>query len=78
MIEAFLAGRVQEATSIHLELIQIFRTMFIATNPVPVKRSLEYLGIDTGPVRLPLVDLTEEQAEMIKETLRHYGLLEHQ
>jgi 4-hydroxy-tetrahydrodipicolinate synthase len=52
--------------------------MFIATNPVPVKRSLEYLGIDTGPVRLPLVDLTEEQAEMIKETLRHYGLLEHQ
>jgi len=78
MVEAFFAGRVQEATSIHLELLELFKAMFITTNPVPVKRSLEFLGIETGPVRLPLVDLTKEQAEIIKETLRHYGLLEHQ
>lgn len=78
MVEAFLAGRVQEATSIHLELLPIFKTLFITTNPVPVKRSLEYLGIDTGPVRLPLVDLTEEEAEKIKATLKRFGLLEHQ
>ncbi len=78
MVEAFLAGRVQEATSIHLELLPIFRTLFITTNPVPVKRSLEYLGIDTGPVRPPLVDLTEEEAEKIKATLKRFGLLEHQ
>lgn len=77
MVDAFFAGRVQEATSIHLELLKIFRTLFITTNPVPVKRSLEYLGIQTGPVRLPLVDLTQEEAEKIKETLRQYGLLEH-
>jgi len=77
-VEAFFAGRVQEATSIHLELLELFKAMFITTNPVPVKRSLEFLGIETGPVRLPLVDLTKEQAEIIKETLRHYGLLEHQ
>jgi len=78
MVEAFLAGRVQEATSIHLELLPIFKTLFITTNPVPVKRSLEYLGIDTGPVRPPLVDLTEEEAEKIKATLKRFGLLEHQ
>lgn len=78
MVEAFFAGRVLEATSIHLELLELFKAMFITTNPVPVKRSLEFLGIETGPVRLPLVDLTKEQAEIIKETLRHYGLLEHQ
>ncbi len=77
MVDAFLAGRVQEAISIHLELFNIFKTMFITTNPVPVKRSLEYLGIKTGPVRLPLVDLTPEQVAQIKETLSQYGLLEH-
>lgn len=77
MVDAFFAGRVQEATSIHLELLQIFKTLFITTNPVPVKRSLEYLGFQTGPVRLPLVDLTQEEADKIKETLRQYGLLEH-
>ncbi|MDI9419776.1 MAG: 4-hydroxy-tetrahydrodipicolinate synthase [Firmicutes bacterium] len=78
MVEAFLAGRVQEATSIHLELLPIFKMMFITTNPVPVKRSLEYMGIETGPVRLPLVDVTEAEAETIKATLKRFGLLEHQ
>ena len=47
MVEAFLAG-VQEATSIHLELLPIFKMMFITTNPVPVKRSLEYMGLRQG------------------------------
>jgi len=78
MVEALLAGRVQEATSIHLALLPIFKMCFITTNPVPVKRSLEYLGIETGPVRLPLVDLTEAEAEKIKATLKQFGLLEHQ
>lgn len=77
MVDAFFAGRVQEAASIHLELLQIFKTLFITTNPVPVKRSLEYLGFQTGPVRLPLVDLTQEEADKIRDTLRQYGLLEH-
>lgn len=76
MVDAFLNGRAQEATSIHLELLQLFQTMFITSNPVPVKRSLEYLGVNTGPVRLPLVDLTETEEEQIKDVLRHYGLLE--
>ena len=78
MVEAFLAGRVQEATSIHLELLPIFKMCFITTNPVPVKRSLEFVGIETGPVRLPLVDLTEAEAETIKATLKQFGLLERQ
>lgn len=77
MVEAFLSGKVKEATSIHLELLRIFKTMFITTNPVPVKRSLGFLGFETGPVRLPLVDLSEVETDIIKETLRHYGLLEH-
>lgn len=77
MIDAFLTGRTKEATSIHLELLEIFRAMFVTTNPVPVKRSLEFLGVGTGPVRLPLAELTETEKESIKEVLRRYGLLEH-
>ena len=48
MVEAFLSGRSKEATNIHLELLDIFRAMFVTTNPVPVKRSLEFVGIETA------------------------------
>ncbi|NLO96002.1 MAG: 4-hydroxy-tetrahydrodipicolinate synthase [Firmicutes bacterium] len=74
MISAFLAGRVGDALEIHLKLMPLFKAMFITTNPVPVKRALEFVGVDTGPLRLPLVDLTEQEAQKIKEVLFSMGL----
>lgn len=74
MISAFLAGKVGEALEIHLKLMPLFQAMFLTTNPVPVKRALEFMGVDTGPLRLPLVDLTEQEAQIIKEVLFSMGL----
>ncbi|NLL43217.1 MAG: 4-hydroxy-tetrahydrodipicolinate synthase [Firmicutes bacterium] len=74
MISAFGAGKVDEARDIHLSLMPLFKAMFITTNPVPVKRALEFMGFETGPLRLPLVDLTEHEAQSIKEVLTKMGL----
>lgn len=74
MISAFCAGKTAEALEIHLQLMPLFQTMFLTTNPVPVKRALEYVGFETGPLRLPLVDLTESEAQTIKDVLFSMGL----
>lgn len=74
MIDAFFAGKVGDALEIHLQLMPLFKAMFITTNPVPVKRALEYVGVESGPVRLPLVDLTESESQIIKDVLFKMGL----
>ena len=74
MISAFGAGKTEEAMEIHLQLMPLFKAMFLTTNPVPVKRALEFMGFETGPLRLPLVDLTEQEAQTIKEILSKMGL----
>jgi len=74
MIDAFLQGRTEDALEIHLKLMPLFKAMFLTTNPVPVKRALEYVGFETGPLRLPLVDLTEAEAQRIKDVLFKLGL----
>lgn len=74
MIQAFSAGKVGEALDTHLQLMPLFKAMFLTTNPVPVKRALEYVGVETGPLRLPLVDLTEAESQTIKEVLFKMGL----
>jgi 4-hydroxy-tetrahydrodipicolinate synthase len=74
MIDAFLQGRIEDALEIHLKLMPLFKAMFLTTNPVPVKRALEYVGFETGPLRLPLVDLTEAEAQRIKDVLFKLGL----
>lgn len=74
MVTSFLAGKVDHALELHLQLLPIMQVLFITSNPVPVKRALEFVGFDSGPLRLPLVDLTEDEAQKIKDVLTASGL----
>ncbi len=70
MIAHFHAGRVQEARRIHLRLFPLFRALFIAPNPVPLKAALELAGFPVGKPRLPLVEATPKEREQIAAALR--------
>lgn len=61
MIEDFKEGRVQEALNMHMILYPMFKKLFMAPNPVPVKAALSKLGIIKDYVRQPLVMLNYEQ-----------------
>lgn len=75
MIEAFTSGQPAEAAALHRRLMPVFKGMFISTNPIPVKTSLNILGKNAGPVRLPLIEMTGEQRESLKDILKTAGLL---
>lgn len=70
MVTSFSAGDHERALQIHLKLIPIFKTLFITSNPVPVKTALNLLGIDVGGVRLPLYKATDLEREKILLTLQ--------
>lgn len=74
MIRAFESGQVAEAREIHLRLQPLFKTLFIMTNPVPVKAALRLQGWDVGTVRSPLVDVSEEVTEALKAVMDSLGL----
>jgi 4-hydroxy-tetrahydrodipicolinate synthase len=65
MINLFVKGQVREASLLHQSLYPKCRALFSAPSPVPVKRVLEYQGIEAGSVRLPLVPLTESEETFI-------------
>jgi len=75
MIQAFQAGEVQRATSIHLRLWPLFKVLFITTNPVPVKAALALAGFDVGGLRLPLVDATAKERDQIASVLKDLALI---
>ena len=59
MIEGFLNNDMAKAQAIQSELLPFFKTMFITTNPIPVKTAVNLIGLNGGPFRLPLVPATE-------------------
>jgi len=74
MIEAHVAGRVDEAAKIHRRLLPLITAlMTIASNPVPVKHALNRLGFAAGPLRLPLWDLdAAASARLMAEVAKHH------
>src|ERR1700720_2272913 len=76
MVKAFDAGRLAEAQDWHRRLFPLCRDMLgAATNPIPIKTAMKFLGQDTGELRLPLCPLDGAGEGKLRQTLRLYGLL---
>lgn len=70
MIESFLQGRVAESVQLHQELLPLIKALFAAPSPTPVKHALALLGFRTRHVRLPLVPLSESEAEGVERAFQ--------
>jgi len=75
MYNAFKEGNIEKAREIHYKLMPLFEVLFIDTNPIPVKKALQLMGLAAGKPRLPLVELSEEKTEKLKAILQSLGLL---
>jgi 4-hydroxy-tetrahydrodipicolinate synthase len=73
MYESFSAGDLAHAQDLHYILSPLMRAMFIDTNPIPVKKAVELIGMAAGPVRLPLDELDAARTELLKGVLANYG-----
>ena len=76
MIEAFGAGDLARARSIHGRLLPVIRAlMTTASNPIPVKQVVNRLGFPAGPFRLPLAPLPEADLDRLMAIVKEAGEL---
>ncbi|MGL6065229.1 MAG: 4-hydroxy-tetrahydrodipicolinate synthase [Fusobacteriaceae bacterium] len=70
----YLEGRVQEAKELQLRLNGFVHSLFIETNPIPVKRALNILGWKVGGYRLPLYEMSESASKIMEKEMKKIGL----
>lgn len=75
MVQAFLAGDIARARDLHYRLLPAYTGIFKTQGTILVKAALRLTGLDAGPVRLPLVDATPEQVEVLRADLELAGAL---
>jgi len=73
MIKAFAAKDTAKALALHEKLLPLSQAMFIETNPIPVKETMNLLGMSAGPLRLPLVAMNERNKQQLIAVLRTCG-----
>jgi 4-hydroxy-tetrahydrodipicolinate synthase len=74
MMDNILKNDIHAAATIHRHLLPLVNSLFIVSNPAPVKYALNHLGFRVGKPRLPLVEPDEKSAAAIRDTLKNYRI----
>ena len=75
VINAFNKGDLKTAHELNLKLMPLIRSLFIETNPIPVKKACELMGLCSGALRLPMCDMEDANLVKLKQALKAYGLI---
>lgn len=75
MNRLFLENKIEESRELFYKTKNLVRLLFIETSPIPVKKAMQFLGYDAGLLRLPLVEMEEKNAMLLKEELLKLGVV---
>lgn len=67
--EKCLNNDFKAALDIQLDTLSLANTLFIETNPIPVKTAMNLMGLNVGPLRLPLCEMDYNNEEILKAAL---------
>lgn len=70
----YLEGDVKESCRLQLDAMTLIGELFSEVNPIPVKAAANLMGLETGPVRMPLTELTDANKANLKKAMEEYGL----
>ena len=75
MCEAAMAGKAEEARRLNAELDGLHQTLFVESNPIPVKWALEQMDLIGSGIRLPLTRLSDQAQQKLQPVLAQAGLV---
>ena len=73
--QLYFDGKVAESAALQLEYLDLCNDLFIDVNPIPVKEALNIMGMNAGPCRMPLYEMTDAAKDKLAATLARHGLL---
>jgi 4-hydroxy-tetrahydrodipicolinate synthase len=69
MVNALLKGDWERGRELHYELLPLFRTLFVETNPIPVKTAASILGLCSDEMRMPMIPLQGENLDTLRRIM---------
>lgn len=75
IVADYLGGRQTQAVANHLKYLRLMNDLFLEVNPIPVKTAMNMMGLNVGPMRLPLYEMSEGAQATLRSTLQEAGLL---
>lgn len=73
--QKFFDGDVAGSLQMQLDAIELCHALFCEVNPIPVKKALNLMGSNVGPLRMPLTEMEDANAKRLENAMKEYGIL---
>lgn len=74
MCDSFFKGDIETARRLQLEALPLVDALFSEVNPIPVKKALNLMGKEAGPLRAPLCEMGADNAAKLANVMKKYGI----
>lgn len=74
VITLYTERNIDEARKLFYKLLPLCRSIFLETNPIPIKAVMEMAGFCSSEMRLPMTSLGEENRKLLKKIFSDYGV----
>ena len=74
MTAAFFAGDTKKAMEMQLGYLDLIHALFSEVNPIPVKKAMNLMGMEVGPLRMPLTEMEEAHAKVLADEMKKAGI----
>lgn len=71
-----LEGKFEEAAGLQIANMDFIDALFLEVNPIPIKAAMNLAGMQAGPLRLPLTDMSEPHFTTLKQRMQRKGLIQ--
>lgn len=75
MCAKFFEGDIAGAAKLQRDTHALFENLFSEVNPIPVKKAVNLMGFDAGPLRMPLTEMTAANAKKLEDAMRAFGCI---
>jgi len=75
IVMSYLEGDVVKSRELQLSLNSLVNSLFLDTNPIPVKTAMNLMNMEVGGLRSPLWEMTPEYVEVLKEEMEKLKLI---
>ena len=73
--EKYFSGDVEGSRKLQLEALDLISALFCEVNPIPVKKALNFMGMNAGTLRRPLTEMEDQNAKVLENAMKEYGIL---
>lgn len=73
--QMYFDGNVEGSRDLQLKALPVIDALFCEVNPIPVKKAMNLMGLQAGPLRRPLTEMEEEHAAVLEKAMKEFGIL---